>query len=169
METFNLDRNNFKYQYNEIKKVSVTYTRIIRRYINFIKILNECIYEGASFNDEDRVTYRGIHKNILQNIKVGQTFRVINWMCTSESAKNARQISRHLKGERVIVICHIKKSCFNAGKLNKLGGSIYEDEKETLIPPYTVATLKCRSQKYYVIEVAKDSESSKVLDMAVSN
>ena len=56
----------------------------------------------------------------------------------------------------------------NAGKINDFGQSISEHEKETLIPPYTVVTLKSRDSKYITVDVAKDNKSYN-FDMTVSN
>ena len=52
----------------------------------------------------------------------------------------------------------IKKGCLNAGRINKFGKSIYPSEKETLIPPYTVLTLKRKKHDYVVLEVARDNK-----------
>ena len=51
----------------------------------------------------------------------------------------------------------IKKGCFNAGKINKIGKSKFAGEMETLIPPYTVLTLISKEEDYAVLEVAKDN------------
>ena len=104
----------------------------------------------------------------MQNVEVGQTFRVVNWMWTSESLSIAKHLSANNGRNQVIVKCNIKKGCFNAGKINEFGQSASEHEKETVIPPYTVVTLKSRDIDYITVDIAKDNKNYN-FDMTVTN
>ena len=78
---YGYDKNLFQFYFEQLDKLSIGYKFVISKFIKIIRILNSFIVDkGTSFNDSDRVTYRGIHKDILKNVKVGQTFRVVNWM-----------------------------------------------------------------------------------------
>ena len=152
------DKEKFKYYFDQLEDVELYYKYIISKSMKFIRILNSCIVDmGTFYNDADRVTYRGINKCILQDIEVGQTLRVINWMWTSESLQIAKQFSEE-HDDKVIVQCNIKEYCFNAGQINKFGKSFFFVEKETLIPPYTVVTLISREEDYIVLDVAQDNK-----------
>ena len=124
-----------------------------------MRLLSKCIvHKGTDYNDKDRVTYRGISKKILPGIKVGDTFRIANWAWTSESKTISKRFASQYGEDQLIVEFCIKKGWHNAGRIYKIGESCYAYEKETLIPPYTVLTLKSRTKNYAVWEVAKDNK-----------
>ena len=101
---YEYDKKMFKYYFDKLDELKVDYTLVISKSIKFIRILNSSIVDkGTPLNTSKRVTYRGIHKSIIPNVKVGQTFRVVNWMCTSESLDIAKSISTHLGKDRLIV------------------------------------------------------------------
>ena len=43
--------------------------------------------------------------------------------------------------------------------INKFGESVFGDEAETLIPPFTVVTLKSRKDDYIEVDVARDNKN----------
>ena len=79
--TYGYEKAKFKYYFDNFKKLQVDYKFVLTHSMKFIRILSSCIVdEGTAYNDKDRVTYRGMHKNIMQDVKEGYTFRIINWM-----------------------------------------------------------------------------------------
>ena len=81
VKAYSLKQSMFQYHFDQFKNSKVSYKTVLKRSIRFIRILNSCIVDmGTFYNIEDRVTYRGIHNDVMQNVKVGQTFRVVNWM-----------------------------------------------------------------------------------------
>ena len=81
VEAFGLKQSKFQYHFDQFEDSKVSYETVLERSMKFIRILNSCIVDmGTFYNTKDRVTYRGIHKDVMQNVKVGQAFRVVNWM-----------------------------------------------------------------------------------------
>jgi hypothetical protein len=69
-----------------------TYKYIIEKSIKFMRMVNYCIVSKCSeHNTEDRETHRGIRAEIFQNIEKGQSFRVMQFLCTSEKEEIAKQ------------------------------------------------------------------------------
>lgn len=146
-----------------------------------MRLLNSWIVDkGFVYNTEKRETYRGIDKEILKEVKVGQVFRFITWNATSESRTEAEKFmnkpreknteeskeklderSREKYGsteESTLVQFNIKKYCYNAGIINKIGESKYSYEKETLIPPYSVCIVKKIEPEYFELDLARDNK-----------
>ena len=81
VNTYGYDKAKFKYYFDKFKKLKVDYKDVLTNSMKFIRILSSCVVDkGTTYNDEDRVTYRGIHKDIMQDVEEGYTFRIINWM-----------------------------------------------------------------------------------------
>ena len=152
------DKKDFSHHFAVFKKTGLSKEFIISNSMKFIRLLNSCIVdEGTFYNTEDRVTYRGVPEATISKQEVGQTFRVANWLCTSENSSTAEGFKK-LNG--TIIEFNIKKGCLNAGRINKFGISEYPGEAETLIPPYTVVKIVSKEYngKYVTLDVAKDNK-----------
>ena len=105
--TYDYDREKFKFYFDRLEELSepeLDYASIISKYIKFIRLLNSSIVDkGTSLNDSDRITYRAINRCILQDIEVGQTLRVINWMWTSEDLEITHLMNEKYGYGRIIV------------------------------------------------------------------
>ena len=125
-----------------------------------MRILSSCIVDkGTEYNNKDRITYRGIWRAVLPDIEIGETFRIANWIWTSASKNIAGRFLQNFDDDdQLMVEFHIKEGCYNAGRINKFGESVYPNEKETLIPPYTVVKLLDKESDYAILEVAKDNK-----------
>ena len=78
---YDYDEKLFKHYFDQLEEHNLDCASVITNSIKFCRILNSYIVdEGTSYNTCKRITYRGIHKSIIPNVKVGQTFRVVNWM-----------------------------------------------------------------------------------------
>ena len=165
----NIDEDDFSFYFKFLEDKNLDYKTIIDKYIKFMRILNTCIVTlGTPFNDTDRVTYRGISKNILPATNVGQSFRIANWLSTSEDKQISEEfMESYDEDDQLMVEFHIKRGCFNAGRINKFGKSCYPSEMETLIPPYTVVKLISKEDNYAILEVAKDNKDYNI-DMKMS-
>ena len=53
---------------------------------------------------------------------------------------------------------NIEKSCYNAGMINKIGCSVFPQEEETLIPPYSVCCVKKIMGNWYELDLAQDNK-----------
>ena len=60
--------------------------------------------------------------------------------------------------ESSITKFNIKKGWKNAGKLNKIGESAFEEEVETLIPPFSVCTIESKQDGFIELNLAKDND-----------
>ncbi|CAI2365318.1 unnamed protein product [Moneuplotes crassus] len=153
VETFNKDVStaSVKYMKKVVAESGKTYQQIIDKSIKFMRLLNSYIVdEGRDFNTENRVVYRGVNKEIFCNVECGKLIRIVNWSCCSEDLHIAKNFTRFQSSEdeniNTIVRFNIKSGCYNAGKLNEIGVSCYVQEKETLIPPYTVCVIKKKTK-----------------------
>lgn len=139
------------------------YKTILKYSIKFIRMVNYCIvYKCTKLNTEDRVTYRGVAAHIFKNVKVGQTFRVMNFNCTSSNSKVSEKFSKfNTEGtpDATMIVFQIPKGCYNAGKIEEYGYKYHKHEKETLIPPYTACKLTKRDGNTLYVEVAKDNKA----------
>ena len=62
-----------------------------------MRLLHTSIVDlGTKYNDENRITYRGIRAKVLGNKKEGDTFRFVTWNWSSEDKKNCKRISMEL-------------------------------------------------------------------------
>ena len=76
-----LDVDDFEFYYDFLNKNNLYYKTIIDHCIGYMRILSSLIVDlGTQHNKHDRVTYRGVCKNILPEIEVGETFRAANWL-----------------------------------------------------------------------------------------
>ncbi|CAI2373564.1 unnamed protein product [Moneuplotes crassus] len=153
VKTFNKDvsEKNYKLMKEEVAKSGKTYTEIIDKSIKFMRLLNSYIVDkGMGFNTEDRVVYRGVSTEIFRNVECGKTFRIVNWSSCSEDLHLAKFFSGFCgpqdEKNRTVAKFNIKSGCYNAGKLNDIGMSCHRDEKETLLPPYTICTIKKKTK-----------------------
>ena len=157
VHTYKLDKDAFKFYYDSLEKKNVSFRTVIRKSIKFMRILNSCIVDvGTIYNDKARKTYRGIHKSIMPDVEPGRTFRIINWVCSSESYSVAQSFK---KKDGVIVKFSIPSACYNAGQINKFGKSRFPTEQETLIPPYTAVRMTKRDKKQIAVEVTRDNKN----------
>ena len=105
--TYDYDPEKFKFYFDRLEELSepeLDYASIISKSIKFIRLLNSSIVDkGTSLNDSDRRTYRAVNRCILQDIEVGQTLRVINWMWTSEDLEITRLMNEKYGYGRIIV------------------------------------------------------------------
>lgn len=93
-------------------------------------------------------------------------YRIVNWMCTSESKKIATSFQK--TNDDLMVEINVEKGCFNAGKINKFGKSCYPTEEETLIPPYSVFKVDKIDGYNYCLSLARDNKNYD-FDHEVSN
>ena len=159
IDTQYLTKMIFKFYYAFLKNKNLSDKTIINKTVKYMRILSSCIAdEGTEYNDKDRITYKGTWRAVLPGIEIGETFRVFKWISASENKDVAYKFLQNFDDDdQLIVEFHIKEGCYNAGRINKFGESIYPNEKETLIPPYTVLTLISKEEDYAVLEVAKDN------------
>lgn len=137
------------------------YKTILQYTIKFIRMINYCIVKLCTKeNTENRVTYRGVPAHLFPNVKVGQSFRVMNFQCTS-SETTTPEAFRGSGEEQTMITFQIPKGCFNAGKISKYACDDYKWQNETLIPPYTACKLTKKEGNHLYVEVAKDNKSSK--------
>ena len=81
-----LNKDDFSFYFEFLNNNNLYYKTIIDNTVKYMRLLNTCIVDnGSRFNDEDRITYRGIWKAVLPDIEVGETFRIANWVWTSEN------------------------------------------------------------------------------------
>ena len=93
---------------------------------------------------------------------------IITWNCTSDSFKVAEFYSGLKEGkEGSMVKFNIPKYCWNAGKLNWIEISSFEDEDETLIPPYSVCTVVERNDNYFELNLAFDNQDADLSQKAL--
>ena len=63
------------------KNKKLDYKKVIEKSIKFSILLSQLIQnKGTAFNQEKRVTYRGVHKSVLLNVKENDIFRLTNWI-----------------------------------------------------------------------------------------
>ena len=85
---------------------------------------------------------------------------IITWNCTSENyltAKNFQLIGQ--EKDTTFIQFNIEPNCYNAGKINDIGMSVYSDEVETLIPPYTACYVRRKEPGFFELDVAKDNKN----------
>lgn len=79
--SFSIDVQNYKYYKRILERAGTTYSKVIKKTIKFMRLLNTAIVDkGRSFNEEDRITYRGMSVDLLDTIKEGDIFRFGNWV-----------------------------------------------------------------------------------------
>ena len=107
----NLDRDDFEFYFESLEKRNLDYKTIIDNTVKFMRLLNTIIVDKATpYNDEDRVTYRGVSKTILPGIEVGEIFRIANWLATSENkAVGEKFTERYDDDDQLIIELHIKE------------------------------------------------------------
>ena len=161
----NISEDDFSFYYKFLKDKNLNYKTIINKSMKYMRILNSCIVDIGTFsNEDDRVTYWSVSK---QFFKVGKTFRIANWLSTSENKQALEDFYNGDDNDQILVEFRIPKECYNAGKINEFGQSYYPAEEETLIPPYTVVKFMIKEDKHIVLEVAKDNQDFN-LDTEVS-
>ena len=52
----------------------------------------------------------------------------------------------------------IEQYCWNAGKVKNISGSSYQEEEETLIPPYSVCKVIKHDDNYFELDLAPDNQ-----------
>ena len=166
VHTYKLDKKMFQYYYDALNKKKVKFRTVIRKSIKFMRLLNSCIVDlGTTYNTETRKTYRGIHKSVMPNVKLFRTFRIINWVCSSELYSIATEF-KNIDG--VIIEFSIPPNCFNAGQINKFGESVFFTEHETLIPPYTAVRMTRRNSDDIAVDVTRDNKDVNFDNMKVT-
>lgn len=121
------------------------YKDIIKYTIKFIRMVNYCIVKKCTEkNTANRITYRGINASLFPNVEVGQTFRVMNFQCTSSELSTPTAFSgwnNASEEDKTLITFQIPEGCFNAGMIQEYACDDYKSQKETLIPPYTACKL----------------------------
>ena len=99
--------------------------------------------------------------------KIGESYRMITWCCSSEDKVTAENFLKKSTCGASMIKYNIPKGCKNAGKINLFGKSWIPGEKETLIPPYTSIKMKKidenTSLNYYEVDVAKDNQGDEFI------
>jgi len=156
---FGLTKYLTDYHIKIVEDTGFSYKQILKKSMKYIRLLNSCIVdEGRAHNEIDRAVFRGVPAKLFQNIEVGDAFRIVNWNWTSESIDIAKYFASNEGGEETIVKFNVKKGCYNAGIINKIGRSCTKSEEETLIPPYS----HCKFEK-------KEEDGTIVLNLAYDN
>lgn len=133
-----------------------TRKEILKKIAPFCRVLNRNITdEGTQYNREDRIVYRRIRYAGLKGIKPGDSFRMVNYACSSSCSDKTNF------GEYILKI-KVKCDCFNAGQINKFGVSCFENEEETLIPPYSFFTCEKIEGKHWTLSLAQDNKAHPV-------
>jgi hypothetical protein len=159
--TFDLKEINITYVESCLKFYELDYKEVIENSVKFIKRVNTALAEvSTDKNTEDRVVYRGVPAKLFPNVKVGDEFRIANFLSTSDEIEVAERFSKTLIGRitGTILTIEIPKRCCNAGKIKYY--SRYPDESETLIPPYTSFKLVSRDGNNMHLVVAQDNSKA---------
>lgn len=79
--TFDLKEIDIDYIKSQLKKLGVDYEHVIKHSIKFIRRLNTLIVDVCTYkNSEERIVYRGVNAKLFPNVKVGEEFRIVNFM-----------------------------------------------------------------------------------------
>ena len=79
--TYDLKEKNFHFYVKTLMDKKLDYKKVIGKSIKFSILLSQLIQnKGTAFNQEKRVTYRGVHKTVLLNVKENDIFRLTNWI-----------------------------------------------------------------------------------------
>jgi hypothetical protein len=156
--TFDLKEIDVKYVESQLKKMKLDYKEVIENSIKFIRRVNTVLIDVCTLdNTEDRKVYRGVNTKVFSNVKVGDEFRIVNFLWASDNKFMAEQFSLPTSSDQqtTILTIEIPKHCCNAGKIGCY--SMFSSEKETLIPPYTSYKLVSKDGENMHLYVAQDN------------
>jgi hypothetical protein len=159
--TFDLKEIDITYAESKLKRWKLDYKEVIENSIKFIKRVNTVIAEvSTDANTEDRVVYRWVPAKLFPNVKVGDKFRIANYLVTTDNKFIVEQFSRSTGSDQQItsLTIEIPKHCCNAGKIACY--SMFPYEEETLIPPYTSFKLVSRDGNNMHLVVAQDNSEA---------
>jgi hypothetical protein len=159
--TFDLKEIKVENVKSKMKKNNLDYKEVIKNSIKFIRRVNTVIIDMWTYNNtKDRVVYWCVNAKLFANVKVGEEFRIVNYLSTTESKIFVEELPK-ISGsgeENTILTLTIPEFCFNAGKIACY--SEYPWEFETLIPPYTSCRLTSKDGNRMHLVVAKDNFSA---------
>jgi hypothetical protein len=156
--TFDLKEIDVKYVKSELKKKKLNYKEVIKNSIKFIRRVNTVLIDIWTFeNTEDRTVYRGVNAKLFPNVNVGDEFRIVNFCWTSVNKKVAEGFTDTPGSNeaKTLLTMTIPKYCYNAGKIKVY--SFFQDEEETLIPPYTSCKLMSKDGNNMKLVIAQDN------------
>lgn len=153
------------YKENLWKTISRTNCQTVREVltysVKYMRLLNKCIVsKGTPFNTAQRMVFRGIPAEVLKQVRMNESFRMVTYACTSESTNTADGFTGNgdKEGKKSKLTITIPQGCYNAGQINRFGESVFPGENETLIPPYSYFTCTKKDKNGHIeLTLAEDN------------
>jgi len=132
--------------YGELKRVITYDTDELKHWISFIRALTSALVLQSPSKMK---TYRGskMTRGDYNKLTVGQYIRIPYFVATSKS----RSVAKKFKKSPWCWEFHIPKNCPNARDISKFSRN--PDEREVLLPPYTLVKIKSKTNSKIVVSV----------------
>eukprot|EP01084_Bolivina_argentea_P143626 252178_1 len=155
--------------YGALKRALLTDNKIeLNKWMPFIRALNSKL---VCQNPPTMKCYRGSKMSLkdFSIFKYGYVYRIPYYVATSVD----EEVAKSWPNSNYLIQFNIPKGCPNASSISEL--SVFPNEKEVLLPPYTAVRVTAKSSTMMVVDVLdnfsapKDAKSSvmKVDDMSI--